>query len=239
MTLPERHGRLVRAVEGVLEAGHDIDESTRRALEILTARRAEDAVIESALLQLQTHERIAAVHFAAVAKALEAERIELANLPPCADSVALLSRAAGVQLGHPFDPKRRHFLGGHVGFIERSEWETLKATSPHRALDGVFAASPPFADLSDIWRRARNWRGIAITANSPSALGELTANLDRLAASVPNELIATWYRNADGHLQQSLRAAAQRIASRSDPEHFRPRWSPPWEAATPAEQAAE
>jgi hypothetical protein len=123
--------------------------------------------------------------------------------------------------------------------MPRAEWEVLKTSTAHRVLDGTFIASAPFTNLAELWKRARNWRGLPITSNSPFSFGELSANLDKLIGSVPDALVAAWFQNADDYLRQLLRSAAQRNAGRSDPEFYRPRWSPPWESTEAPEVAAE
>ncbi|HEX4476040.1 MAG TPA: hypothetical protein VH142_13235 [Polyangiaceae bacterium] len=160
-------------------------------------------------------------------KALEPQHLTLSTLPSAPTDIFIYSRLSGGQLGAQFDPTTRTFVDVHVGFLGAEEWAALADATPHRTRDVVFFASGPFEDLRSLWSRAMNWRGISASANSSHSPGALESVLDRLVASAPDSLIACWWRSADDNLAQQIRAASQRSASRSDPQHHS-RWVAPW-----------
>jgi hypothetical protein len=198
-----------------------------REYEIEQARASRQARIATALPQLRRA-------IEAKLKALEPQRVTLPTLPSAPTDLFLFTRQSGAQVGALHDPVARTFFDAYVAFIPAEAWSQLRAVTAHRTLDLVFVAAGPFTDLRGLWNRCANWSGVSANANSSHSPGALESVLDRLIASVPNELVATWFQNADDYLKQLLRSAAQRNAGRSDPGHFRPRWTPPWE-----EQAAE
>jgi hypothetical protein len=198
-----------------------------REYEIERARASRQGRIAAALPALRR----------AVETAFEAtqpQRITLPTLPSSATDLFVFCRQSGGQIGALHDPVARTFFDAYCAFVSAEEWSRLRAVTAHRTLDLIFVAAAPFENLRDLWARAMNWSGVRASANSSHAPGALEGVLDRLVASAPDSLVACWYLHADDYLQQLLRAAAQRNASRSDPGHFRPRWTPPWE-----EQAAE
>jgi hypothetical protein len=169
----------------------------------------------------------------AAVKASEPERVTLPTLPSSPDDLFVFTRQSGGQIGALHDPVARTFFDAYVAFIPAEEWSRLRAVTAHRTLDLIFVAAGPFENLRDLWSRAMNWSGVRASANSSLAPGPFESVLDRLCASVPSSLSATWYRNADDNLAQQIRAACQRTASRSDPGHCA-RWSPPWEQSVEA-----
>jgi hypothetical protein len=169
----------------------------------------------------------------AAVKASEPARVTLLTLPSAPTDLFVFCRQSGGQIGALHDPVTRTFFDAYVGFVDAERWSALAEATPHRTRDVVFFASGPFEDLRSLWSRAMNWRDISASANSSHSPGALESVLDRLCASVPSSLSATWYRNADDNLAQQIRAACQRTASRSDPGHCA-RWSPPWEQSVEA-----